>query len=112
MSRQYIGPYINFQGRAREAMEFYHVILGGKLDAIHFQIHFGTGMKIKKMDIAVMDSDLVDPPWNERLDGINPDSTDAELTLAGVGTLNQIDLWIKYRDGGSSNSMQNLRPLQ
>ena len=32
MSRQYLGPYINFQGRAREAMEFYHGVLGGKLD--------------------------------------------------------------------------------
>ena len=26
------GAYINFQGRAREAMEFYHRVLGGKLD--------------------------------------------------------------------------------
>jgi PhnB protein len=32
MSRQYLGSYINFQGRAREAMEFYHGVLGGKLD--------------------------------------------------------------------------------
>lgn len=33
MSKVYAGPYINFQGRAREAMEFYHRVLGGKLDA-------------------------------------------------------------------------------
>jgi PhnB protein len=32
MSQQYLGPYINFQGRAREAMEFYHKVLGGNLD--------------------------------------------------------------------------------
>ncbi len=32
MSQQHLGPYINFQGRAREAMEFYHKVLGGKLD--------------------------------------------------------------------------------
>lgn len=32
MSRQYFGPYVNFQGRAREAMEFYHAVLGGTLD--------------------------------------------------------------------------------
>jgi len=31
MSQQ-VGPYINFQGRAREAMEFYQKVLGGKLD--------------------------------------------------------------------------------
>src|SRR6476661_4688860 len=27
-----LGPYINFQGRAREAMEFYQKVLGGTLD--------------------------------------------------------------------------------
>lgn len=32
MSKQYVGPYVNFQGRAREAMEFYQKVLGGKLD--------------------------------------------------------------------------------
>ena len=32
MSRQYLGPYVNFQGRAREATEFYQKVLGGKLD--------------------------------------------------------------------------------
>ncbi len=31
MGRQQVGPYINFQGRAREALEFYHKVLGGKL---------------------------------------------------------------------------------
>ncbi|MGH7581419.1 MAG: VOC family protein [Gemmatimonadales bacterium] len=32
MSRIQTSPYVNFQGRAREAMEFYHRVLGGKLD--------------------------------------------------------------------------------
>jgi len=32
MSQQRLGPYINVQGRAREAMEFYQDVLGGKLD--------------------------------------------------------------------------------
>ncbi len=32
MSQQYLSPYINFQGRARDAMEFYHKVLGGNLD--------------------------------------------------------------------------------
>ncbi len=38
MSRQYLAPYINFQGRAREAMEFYHRVLGGKLDLQTMQL--------------------------------------------------------------------------
>lgn len=32
MSQMQLCPYVNFQGRAREAMEFYHKLLGGKLD--------------------------------------------------------------------------------
>jgi len=31
MAKQFLGPYINFQGRAKEAMEFYQNALGGKL---------------------------------------------------------------------------------
>ena len=29
-----VSPYINFQGRAREAMEFYRRVLGGKLELL------------------------------------------------------------------------------
>ena len=32
MSTIQLCPYVNFQGRAREAMEFYHQVLGGTLD--------------------------------------------------------------------------------
>lgn len=32
MSTIKVSPYVNFQGRAREAMEFYHKLLGGNLD--------------------------------------------------------------------------------
>jgi PhnB protein len=32
MSEIHVSPYVNFQGQAREAMEFYHQVLGGKLD--------------------------------------------------------------------------------
>jgi uncharacterized glyoxalase superfamily protein PhnB len=32
MSRIQLGPYVNFQGRAREAMEFRHKVLGSNLD--------------------------------------------------------------------------------
>jgi PhnB protein len=31
MSEYQVGPYVNFQGRAREAMEFYQSVLGGNL---------------------------------------------------------------------------------
>jgi uncharacterized glyoxalase superfamily protein PhnB len=32
MSTIQSSPFVNFQGRAREAMEFYHKVLGGQLD--------------------------------------------------------------------------------
>jgi len=32
MAKQFLGPYINFQGNAEEAMEFYHRVIGGKLN--------------------------------------------------------------------------------
>jgi PhnB protein len=36
MTKLYINPYINFQGRTREAMEFYHQVFGGKLNLVAF----------------------------------------------------------------------------
>ncbi len=36
MSQLFVNPYINFQNRAREAMEFYHKLLGGKLELLTF----------------------------------------------------------------------------
>jgi PhnB protein len=32
MTKIQLSPYVNLQGRAREAMEFYHKVLGGNLD--------------------------------------------------------------------------------
>ena len=34
MSKIQLSSYINFQGRAREAMEFYQKVLGGRLDLL------------------------------------------------------------------------------
>ena len=36
MTRAYTAPYINFQGRAREAFELYHRVLGGQLSLYSF----------------------------------------------------------------------------
>ena len=36
MTKGYVAPYINFQGRACEAMDFYHRILGGRLSFFAF----------------------------------------------------------------------------
>ncbi len=34
MTREHLAPYINFQGQAREAMEFYQRVLGGTLQML------------------------------------------------------------------------------
>ncbi len=36
MNKIQLSPYINFQGQAREAMKFYHKVLGGSLDLYTF----------------------------------------------------------------------------
>jgi PhnB protein len=36
MKRRYVAPYVNFQGRAREAFGFYHDILDGALTLLAF----------------------------------------------------------------------------
>ena len=32
MTKTHVAPYINFQGKARDAMEHYHKVLGGTLE--------------------------------------------------------------------------------
>jgi PhnB protein len=39
MSKIQLSPFVNFQGRAREAMEFYHKMLGGNLDLYALNQH-------------------------------------------------------------------------
>jgi PhnB protein len=46
MSKIQLSPYVNFQGRAREAMEFYHKVLGGKLDLHHSRLEADGGVII------------------------------------------------------------------
>jgi PhnB protein len=42
MSQLYLNPYLNLAGRAREAMEFYAKVLGGKLDLLAMDEKGGT----------------------------------------------------------------------
>jgi len=39
LTKIYLAPYINFQGKAREAMEHYHKVLGGKLEMLAADEH-------------------------------------------------------------------------
>lgn len=39
-----LNPYLNFRGRAREAMEFYQSVFGGELNVMTFADQGGMGM--------------------------------------------------------------------
>lgn len=41
MTKITVSPYINFQGRAREALEFYHKVLGGSVDLQALRLELG-----------------------------------------------------------------------
>ena len=61
MSNMQLSPYINFQGRAREAMEFYQQVLGGTLDlqAADAQGGFGPAGPGDRIMHARLDADGV-----------------------------------------------------
>lgn len=40
----FLNPYLNFRGQAREAMTFYHSVLGGQLDVMTFGEMGGMGV--------------------------------------------------------------------
>lgn len=49
MSKIQLSPYVNFQGRAREALEFYHKVLGGKRDR--------QALRLEVDDVVIIASD-------------------------------------------------------
>ncbi len=47
-----LDPYLNFAGNAREAMEFYQAVFGGKLDVISYR-DFGVDVPEAEMDLVM-----------------------------------------------------------
>ena len=45
-----LNPYINWRGQAREAMEFYHSVLGGELTVMTFAEMGGTAQEVAERD--------------------------------------------------------------
>jgi len=46
-----LNPYINWRGQAREAMEFYHSVLGGTLEVMTFADMGGTAMGVAEDEV-------------------------------------------------------------
>jgi PhnB protein len=59
MSQIQLSPYVNFQGRAREAMEFYHQLFGGTLDllAMNAQGQAGPAQPGDRISYARLEAD-------------------------------------------------------
>lgn len=90
-----LNPYINFRSSAREAMEFYHSVLGGNLNVMTFEqggMPVGPDDKDKVMHaqldgpngLTLMASDT--PPGMQLVEGSNMSvslSGDDDATLSG-----------------------------
>lgn len=92
-----LNPYISFQGNAREALEFYKSVFGGKLDLTTFkeggvpasqanENQLMHGMLVADNDITIMASDMPETGGMEYKAGTNMSislSGDDESELSG-----------------------------
>lgn len=97
-------PYISFQGRAREAMTFYHEVFGGQLDIVPFS---QFGIPHEPAD-AVMHSALVVNGTTLIMGSDAMEDTPAGIALSLSGTGDELrELFAKLADGA-----QDTRELQ
>ncbi|MGB4768027.1 MAG: VOC family protein [Candidatus Saccharimonas sp.] len=97
-------PYISFQGRAREAMTFYHEVFGGQLDIVEFS---QFGIPHEPAD-GVMHSALVVDGTTLIMGSDAMEEAPAGIALSLSGTGDELrELFAKLADGA-----QNVRELQ
>ena len=48
-----LNPYVNFRGRAREALEFWHSVFGGELNVMSFRDSGGMGLDDAEQDLVM-----------------------------------------------------------
>lgn len=97
-------PYISFQGRAREAMTFYHEVFGGQLDIVEFS---QFGIPHEPAD-GVMHSALVVDGTTLIMGSDAMEEAPAGIALSLSGTGDELrELFAKLADGA-----QDMRELQ
>ncbi|MFC7533396.1 VOC family protein [Actinoplanes sp. GCM10030250] len=99
-----LNPYLTFNGNAREAMEFYHSVLGGELKVNTFG-EFGTpdpGIKDKVMHAQLTTSDGNTLMASDVPPGMDfaPGNT-MTVSLSGAPGDNLQDTWSKLADGAT-----------
>ncbi len=102
-----LSPYISFQGNAREAMEFYKTVFGGKLELTTFKeggmaqneatadgiMH---GMLVAENGITLMGSDAMDVGGVESKPGTN-----ISISLSGDNEAELTGYYNKLAEGGT-----------
>jgi PhnB protein len=98
-----LNPYINFQGNARQAMDFYTTVLGGKLTVNNFGDFGGDASMADK----VMHADLTTPSGFRLMASDTPPGmpytpgTNITISLSGTDEAELRGYWDKLSDGGS-----------
>lgn len=91
-------PYISFKGHAREAMEFYQTVFGGRLDIVTFG-EFGIPDAPAE---GVMHSALVVDDVTLLMGSDAMEETPAGIALSLSGTGDELsELFVKLSDGAS-----------
>ena len=110
-----LNPYLNFRGTAREAMEFYHSVFGGELNAQTFA-DFGASVTPEDANqlmhaqlnsdngLVLMGSDV--PDHMEWAAGKNTFS----VSLSGDDDAVLRDYWAKLADGGTITEPLGVAP--
>ena len=100
-----LNPYLNFKGNARQAMEFYHSVFGGKLDLTSYkdggmsrnqtdENQIMHAMLVTDSDMTLMGSDV--PDGMEYTQGTN-----VSISLSGDNDAELSGYYEKLSDGGT-----------
>jgi PhnB protein len=104
MPDAYLSPYLNFDGNAREAMEFYHKALGGKLEIHPFSEYDmpGTPKELEnKVMHAMIANDSLSFMASDRMPGPGYNQgNNFSMSIAGTDADRLRKFWESLSEGG------------
>ena len=103
MTALQIAPFIFFQGNCKEAMSFYHGILGGTLELktyaeVQGEAPEGWGDKIAHASLQVGDTCI--KAWDSKI--ANPEARKIELEIKGSDEQKLREIFDKLCEGGKA----------
>jgi PhnB protein len=107
MSDTHISPYLNFDGNAREAMEFYRTVFGGKLELMRFdELDMGADLPPSE-GAKIMHGSLESESGPTLMGADAPPGTDyrpgsaVSVALTGNDKEKLLGWWEKLSSGGT-----------